>query len=149
MPNPLIERAKRQTVSTTQLTAREGATIRLLNNTGSALFSGDVVVLDDTLDRAVRFATAAGEFPAFVVATGSPAGDYVLCLRADTSIALVSCEGPAISPGDTIIASDSNPYGKVLEAEIGYGTLGIAAGSKLDAVVTKVPVFLQWAFSLP
>lgn len=149
MPNPLIERAKQQAVSTSQLTAREGATIRLLNNTGGALLSGDVVVLDDTLDRAVRFATIAGEFPAFVVATGAPAGDYVLCLKADTSIALVSCEGPVISPGDIIIASDSGRYGKAHEAEAGYGTVGISAGSKLVGVTEKVPVFLSWVFPLP
>jgi len=110
----------------------ESPGITLLNNTGSSLICGDVVIIDSAVDRAVKFATKAGDANPLVVMTDASDGEYVRCYPL-YGIGKLICDGPAISPGDKIITSATITMGKVLEAEAPDSILGIAVDEKVGA----------------
>lgn len=146
---PVTQRPEVKAIRTAQvrqrgLIVKEIPSVNLLNLTGLTLASGDVVLLDQTIDYAV---TAAGVLvgepnPLIVLIGGSPA-EKIKCVVPGSAVTPVTCEGVAIGPGDTIIASTTPLRAKKLELEAVYGVIGTAISSKAGGVVASVSVILR------
>jgi len=115
--------------------------ILMKNSSGGALVDGDVVIVDNAEDRAVKTTTTAGMPNPLVVLTGADAGENVRCYPL-SGVAVITCDGPAISPGDKIITSSTEKYGKKLEAEAASSLLGIAVSGKAGAGDAEIDVLL-------
>lgn len=140
--NPLVPIVRDSRGTIGRLQARETASVNLLNNSGVDLISGDIVVLDTTTDRAVDTTIHIGDANPLVVLTDTEAGEMVKCLRPYAGVAAVTCEGAAISPGDSIITTDTIKRGKVWEGEAIDGIVGIALESKAAGVTTTVAILV-------
>ena len=109
---------------------RETPAINVVNNSGIALVYGDIVVVDPTTEKSVRTTLMAGAPNPMVVLSAGDHGQTVKCIAPFAGVAIVTCNGVAITPGDSIITSTVAKEGKVLEAEAAAGVVGIALTSK-------------------
>jgi hypothetical protein len=147
---PITHKPEVKAIRTTQvrqreLVAKETPSVNLINNTGLTLTSSDVVLLDQTTDRAVTAAgILVGEPNPLVVLIGGAPAERIKCVVPGSGVVPVTCEGAAIGPGDTIIASTTPLRAKKLELEVAYGLLGIAISSKNVGAVASVSVILHW-----
>lgn len=141
MANPIISEIKNIRAETKRLATGEVLSLRLLNNTGANLVSGDVVVLDTAAASAVKFAGAAGAANPMVVYQGGVAGEYVKALNSGV-IMQITCDGAAIAIGDRIVASATARYGCKVVTPATDNVLGIALQTKADAVVGTVRTLL-------
>jgi len=119
---------------------REAVSISLVNNSGGPLVYGNIVILDPSAERSVKLATAVGEENPLIVLLGGEVGETIKCFAPGSGIAIITCNGPAIVPGDMIITSATPTYGKALEGEETTGGVGVALTAKLAAITAQVAV---------
>jgi len=114
---------------------------RFINETISEIFSGAVLVVDPANDDGLTTASGAGQGYPIVAASASPAGEGIIGMSPSPTV-VITCDGPAISPGDIIIASATPTYGKKLETEAVDATIGTALTSKAAGSTASVSVLL-------
>ncbi len=119
------------------------------NETGAEVASGDVVIIDSSNERAVKFAAAKGDPNPVVVYMGGLNEESIRCVNAGVIVRII-CDGDAIVPGDLIVASATNKYGTKITAASFEDVLGRAVSSKAGAVTAEVQVLLSpsgWTYA--
>lgn len=117
-------------------------TVALFNNVGDILVAGDVVVLDTTTSRSVVLATANGAQAPLVVVVEGDYEEKVKCTKRGYGVIEITCEGPAISPGDCIVTSAVPRQARVDNTATVRNLIGFALESKSAGVTADIKVLI-------
>lgn len=117
-------------------------TIALFNNTGDTLVAGDVVVLDALNDRSLVVSGGNGHQAPLVVVVGGDYEEKVKCTKRGYGVMEITCEGPAISPGDAIVASAIAKQARMDNTATAGNIIGLALESKDAGVTVNIKVLI-------
>lgn len=120
-------------------------TVTLVNNSGAAILTGIIVVIDVTAgEREIKKATTEDTGTLFITSENSAGtGDSVECYCIPNTICNVLCTSDAVAVGDKLCLSDTDGY-----AQSGsYPTIGIALTAKVAGSVGYVKVLISGTFS--
>lgn len=117
-------------------------TVYMYNNTGDDLAAGDVVIIDSANDRTVIFSTGDGAQAPLVTVVQGNYQDRVSFAKRGYGVIDIVCEGPAISPGDCVVASAIARYGRLDNAATVRNLIGFALDSKAVGVTASIRVLI-------